>query len=123
MKIFKISFLTLILMMTQGHSLELYLFTTPKNSQKIEITKLEGVKVNSECQKDKIHCLELLNKPVKNPVQSHKESVGNPASDFCHAAGGSSAILEDKKHNEYDFCLFDKKYFIDSWDFYRKFKK
>jgi putative hemolysin len=115
--------ITLIAISKKAQAIEMLIYKTPKKATKIEISFLDGVKVNDDCLKNKKECLLIMNKSVKPVIQSHKLSIGNPASEFCHAAGGASAILEDQKHNEYDFCLFEKKYYVDSWDFYKKYKK
>ena len=53
----------------------------------------------------------------------NNSQIGNPASIFCSRGGGLSVILEDKNHNEYDFCKISEKYFVDSWDLYKWYKK
>ena len=117
--------LLLIFFQTKSaNALELYLKTDSNRTKKFIISKLEGIQVNAECLKDKKHCLELLSKP-KNPNEKKESdgSIGNPASDFCLVKNGASAILEDKKHNEYDYCVFENKFYVDSWDFYKKYRK
>lgn len=107
-----------------AQALELTLKTDPKTVKKFNISKLHGIQVNSECIRNKSHCLKLLSQE-KIAVDNKRSdgTIGNPASDYCHSAGGSSEILEDKKHNEYDYCVFEDKYYVDSWDFYKKYKR
>lgn len=97
-----------------------------KQKREIKVQKLNGMNVNDECIKSKSECLSLLSISKKNekdkspkiPDSLVKHPVGNPASDFCEAHNGNSAILHDQKNNEYDYCLMKGKYFVDSWDFY-----
>lgn len=89
-------------------------------ARKIKIEKLSGFHVNSKCIENKNECLALISKPKKGETQNLS---GNPASDFCSANNGKSEILRDSKNNEYDFCVLNDKYFVDSWDFYSLNKK
>lgn len=101
---------------------ETELFFTPEKNQiqKIKFDKLNGVLVNDLCLKEKKECLKLIEAIKKNKIESVKSDkkapLGNPASTNCEAHGGQSEILRDAKHNEYDFCVLNKKYFVDSWD-------
>jgi putative hemolysin len=93
-------------------------------AREIKIEKLNGLHVNIECIQNKNECLSLVKTSVKNS-KTKKEShvLGNPASDFCIANNGKSEILKDKNNNEYDYCIFKDKYFVDSWNFYSLNKK
>lgn len=93
-------------------------------AREIKIEQLNGFHVNDECIKNKKECLSLILRPFKeDPIKSAKTKqaphvLGNPASDFCKVNHGNSEILQDKKNNEYDYCVFKDKYFVDSWDFF-----
>mgnify|MGYP003394530214 CR=1 FL=1 len=119
--------LTLIitLLSTSSFSKELFYNISKKTKEKITIVNVADLDMNSACAKNKKKCLEVITKTITNPkkIQDHKLTVGNPASDFCQANGGSSAILEDEKYNEYDYCIFANTYFIDSWNFFKKYNK
>jgi hypothetical protein len=92
--------------------------------KKIEIKKLESFHVNDDCIKEKKKCLALLNIPKKNILlKGNFNLAGNPASLFCREQSGKSEILYDSKNNEYDYCVLNNKYFVDSWDFYNKNQK
>ena len=92
--------------------------------QKLSIQKLQGLQVNKECAANSKACLAVLSQaPTKSLGQGPEGTVGHPASKFCGVKGGSSVILVDEKHNQYDYCIFQGKYFVDSWDLYRKYKK
>lgn len=92
--------------------------------KKIQFQKLEGLTVNAECAREAKLCLELISKaPVKTETPGPLGTLGNPASKYCGSKGGASVILEDKGHNQYDYCVFKEKYLVDSWDLYRKEKK
>ena len=92
--------------------------------KKIQIQKLQGLSVNAECAQESKQCLELIGKtPIKAVAPGPMKTVGNPASKFCTSKGGASVIMEDKDHNQYDYCYFNAKYLVDSWDLYRKEKK
>lgn len=94
-------------------------------TKNIDIELLNGMHVNSLCLKNKVECLSLLKKQtsVKNSPKSQGHVLGNPASIFCNSIGGKSEILKDKKNNEYDFCVLNDKYFIDSWDLYKTYRE
>ncbi len=121
----KILIITICLTFASSLSaLELLVRTDSKTVKKIDVSELQGVHVNSECLREKNHCLKILSQEKKVlPKKRTDQTIGNPASDFCHSAVGSSIILEDKKHSEYDYCLLEDKYFVDSWDFFKKYKK
>lgn len=90
----------------------------------LKISTFDKLHVNAECLQEKKTCLKLIEK--FRAVRFEKEQsgqLGNPASHFCQNAGGEILILEDKKHNEYDYCKISEKYMVDSWDLYRRFKK
>lgn len=89
-----------------------------KSVQKIQIEILNGMKVNSTCFKEKIACLKILDSIQKTHIELkiEKGPLGNPASAYCESHNGQPEILRDAKNNEYDFCLLDKKYLVDSWD-------
>lgn len=92
--------------------------------KKIQIQKLQGLSVNAECAQEAKLCLEVISqKPIKAEAPGPMKTVGNPASKYCSSKGGASVILEDKDHNQYDYCFFKEKYLVDSWDLYRKEKK
>lgn len=89
------------------------------NEKKINVEKLESFHVNDECIKEKKKCLALLKIPKKTiTTKASHDLAGNPASLFCRDQNGKAEILHDSKNNEYDYCVLDNKYFIDSWDFY-----
>lgn len=91
--------------------------------KKVAIHKWEGMRVNAECVQGPKECLAVLAKaPVKAEEKGPGKTVGHPASKFCAAKGGRSAIFEDQKHNQYDYCIFEK-FYVDSWDLYRKYKQ
>lgn len=96
-------------------------------AKKIKITKLNGFHVNDECLKNKAECLSLISNlpkmPMKTPEVKDPRVLGNPASDFCSANNGSAEILQDKRNNEYEYCVLKEKYLVDSWDFYSLNKK
>lgn len=88
-------------------------------STKISIQRLNGIQVNAECLKEKKACLKIIDaaKKRKADMKKNKEGAfGNPASLNCEAHQGDPEILTDKKNNEYDYCLFDNKFLLDSWD-------
>lgn len=120
-----IGFFLVILLQTQcAFALDLYLKTDSKTTKKFVISRLEGMQVNNTCIKEKSHCLEVLSKPKREIIKKDSDGpIGNPASDFCLSSNGASAILEDKKHNEYDYCVLENKYYVDSWDFFKKYRK
>lgn len=91
--------------------------------QKFKVEKLEGLQVNGECLKAREACLAMLAKAPAPIPKGPENTVGHPASKYCHAKGGASVILIDVKHNQYDYCLFQNKYLVDSWDLYRKYNK
>jgi putative hemolysin len=118
--------LFLLTFQTSAFALDLYLKVDPATTRTLRVSLLNGIRVSSECTLEKKHCLELLSKKghFKNTKSTEvKTTLGNPASINCEKSGGASAILEDEKHNEYDYCVFENKYYVDSWDFYKKFKK
>lgn len=94
-------------------------------AKKINIEKLNGLHVNIECIQNKKECLTFITNSKKTDPASISQTkqfqhvLGNPASNFCETNKGSSEILSDLKNNEYDYCVFENKYFVDSWDFYR----
>jgi len=97
---------------------EVFTWATEKNKeQKVEIKKLDGILVNDECFSNKTVCLKIIAAVKKDKSQKKPEKgpLGNPASTKCSMNKGQSEILRDGKHNEYDFCLFEQKYLIDSW--------
>lgn len=92
----------------------------------IKIEKYEGLHVNEQCLLDKKKCIKLFdgNKIYKlQTANNPKEFAGNQASDFCRSIKGSPVILEDKKNNEYDYCKFQNKYFVDAWDLFKMYQK
>lgn len=90
----------------------------------IQIQKVQGLSVNAECARKIQDCLKLVSVvPMKAEPKGPMGTVGNPASNYCASKGGASVILEDKGHNQYDYCVFKEKYLVDSWDLYRKEKK
>lgn len=117
-------FLALIIFSISGLSMAEDLFFTPERNkiEKIKFEKMNGVLVNDLCLKEKKECSKLIEEIKKNKIDrkkekaAKKEPLGNPASTNCEANNGQSEILRDDKHNEYDFCLLKKKYFVDSWD-------
>jgi putative hemolysin len=46
----------------------------------------------------------------------------HPASHFCIKSTGKSEIYYDSENNQHDYCVFENKFIIDSWDFYKRFK-
>lgn len=93
-----------------------------KTEQKIKMTKLNGMTVNEVCMKEKKACLKIIESVIKNRVEKKTEAgpLGNPASINCEANKGQSEVLRDSKNNEYDFCLLEKKYLVDSWDLMKR---
>jgi putative hemolysin len=113
--------LLLLILVSTNIRAEEYFFTPERNKTiKIKFEKLNGVLVNDLCLKEKKECLKLIDSIKKNKIETvktdKKAPLGNPASTNCEAHQGQSEILRDAKHNEYDFCVLDKKYFVDSWD-------
>jgi len=97
---------------------EVFTWATEKNKElKVEIQKLDNILVNEECIKNKTICKKIIDEVKKNKSETKPEKgpLGNPASTKCSLNKGQSEILRDNKHNEYDFCLFEQKYLIDSW--------
>lgn len=95
-------------------------------AKKINIELLNGMHVNQKCIEAQSDCLSVLNKLKKTGDKSiapYPKLVGNPASNHCQQSGGYSEILHDEKNNEYDYCVFNEKYFVDSWDFYKQKRK
>jgi putative hemolysin len=101
---------------------EILLMRLNEGQKEIAVQKFEGMDVNDLCFKASKKCLEKINEKPK--IETKSESVaGNPASLFCEAKGGRSLILEDKKHNEYDYCELSDGFIINSWHMYKKNKK
>ena len=94
-------------------------------SSEIEIFEIEKLHVNKLCFEHYQDCLTFLKEKVNSKAVTFPKSppVGHPASQFCQSANGRSEIFHDQKYNQYDFCAFDEKYIIDSWNFYNRFKK
>lgn len=112
--------LPLFLLLTCSTSALAEVFTwtnEPGKKVSVQITKFEGVLVNEECAQNKVTCQKLISsaRKQKAPRPKEKGPLGNPASQNCSFHQGQSEILRDEKHNDYDFCLFEGKYLIDSW--------
>lgn len=92
-----------------------------KTVKKIRISKLSGLNVNEDCFAEKEKCLKSIEAFRKSKVEKkeNKTETGNPASVYCEERMGQSEILRDSKQNEYDFCLIEKKYLIDSWSLFK----
>lgn len=83
---------------------------------------VDGLNVSESCSKNKKSCWKYFDQKVKNPHVKTKLK-GNPASIFCGEINGVSAIVKDSKNNEYDFCRFQKDYYVDSWDLFKRRNK
>lgn len=92
-----------------------------KTEKKIKISKLNGLNVSEDCLSEKEKCQKSIEafRKTKAALSASRTEAGNPASAYCEARSGQSEILRDNKNNEYDFCLIEKKYLIDSWDLYK----
>lgn len=114
----------IVLLMTT-HTLHAEVFTHQyerSKSEKIEIVTVDNMKVSESCSKNKKSCFALFD---RKKVSVHKKTKlrGNPASIYCHEKGGFSSIFKDEKNNEYDFCRFEKDFYVDSWDLYKRYAK
>lgn len=114
-----------LLLSTPGFSKELFFNINNKTQKKISIMQVDNLDMNSTCAKNKKKCMQVITKSIMTPkkIKDDHLTIGNPASDFCQANEGHSAILEDEKHNQYDYCIFNNIYFIDSWNFFKKYNK
>lgn len=100
------------------HAEEFIFYSDSNKSEKISIQRLNGLHVNARCLKEKKDCLKVIESIKKDKVElkNVKGPLGNPASINCKTHHGQSEILRDHQNNEYDYCLLEKKYLIDSWD-------
>ena len=99
-------------------SLNCFAFTLKNSQISLNIIKLEGVKVTEDCQKN-LKCKALMilkDKIVETQVEG--KYVGHPAAHYCLDTKGIELIVRDEKLNEYDYCQYDDKSAIDSWDLY-----
>ncbi len=108
---------------------ELYKFTNQnKNKEIIKVEQLEGMRVNQTCYKNQKECFSYLIKAAslgnnnKNNPRPKSSFARHPASAFCNLSTGLSEIYYDQENNQHDYCVINKKFIIDSWDFYRRFK-
>lgn len=94
-------------------------------SEKIAISKMEGLSVNDSCAREKKECFSAIEQGLleNSSIKKDKSQAGNPASLFCQRIKGINIILQDERKNEYDYCKLDNKYLIDSWQLYKKYKK
>lgn len=78
--------------------------------------------VSKKCFKKKgCDALKILNSKKKFEIKKefHKNGyIKSPFSLICSKFRGKNLILEDKKLNEYDFCMFSDKSMILSHDLY-----
>lgn len=93
-----------------------------KTSEKIIITNFHGMNASESCLKSATECSRLIDKK-KIKIAKVPGLKGNPASNACEEASGTPVILKDAKYNDYEYCLFGKNYFIDSWDLLDRSKK
>lgn len=90
----------------------------------VKTIKVQNAEVSENCAK-KCTALEKLaakpSSPGENPVP---QWTGHPASVFCQSIGGMNRIFKNSKNQEYDFCEFKDKSYIDAWDlFYKHFPR
>lgn len=90
----------------------------------IEILEKSKLHINENCYKNFEECSKFLKSKIKSKHIENKKNnlIGNPASHFCLTAGGSPEIFHDNLNKQYDFCNFEEKYIIDSWDYYTRLK-
>jgi putative hemolysin len=95
------------------------------NVAKIEIFNIDELNVNEFCFKNKKECINFFIKLKKNKNKASKDIVqlGHPASINCQELGGLSEIYTDSSGNQHDYCNFNQKYIIDSWNLLKSFKK
>lgn len=102
-------------------------FVGPKAElSKINIVELDGMWVNEFCYKHKKDCLMFFINKEKAPKKELKKDplqAGNPASLYCNSIGGVSEIYTDAENNQHDYCNFNDKYIIDSWNLIKRFKR
>lgn len=116
------SFIALLISLNTLHA-EVFTHQYERNkSQKIEIVTVDDMKVSEACSKYKKSCFSSFD---RKKISVHKKTKlkGNPASIYCHEKGGRSLIFRDAKNNEYDFCKFEKDFYVDSWDLYKRYAK
>lgn len=104
------------------YSMDLVYQYDKKTSSKIVITNFHGMNASESCLKAAKECSKLIDKK-KIRLDKIPGLKGNPASIACEEIGGSPAILKDEKFNDYEYCLLEKNYFIDSWDLHERLSK
>lgn len=62
-------------------------------------------------------------KMQKKKIKKDTHQAGNPASIYCQSVGGVSEIYTDQENNQHDYCNFQDKYIIDSWNLLKRFKR
>lgn len=108
---------------------DVFRFDLDKKSKTVEMVKLEKLNVSKNCYDASKLCLITINKFVEkikkntNIESSHQKTYGHPASIFCQKIEGNSVIVFDKENNQYDLCLINNTYYIDSWDLFNQYKK
>ena len=91
----------------------------------IKIFNKDNLHINENCFKNFIECKNYFQKNANSKKMITKTSnlIGHPAGQFCINSNGTPEIFYDVKNNQYDFCNFNEKYIVDSWDFYNRFNK
>lgn len=94
-----------------------------KNSKKedtVVLTRYRGSLITKSCfSRGKPNCLAEKSLLYKKQVKSKTVPLlGNPAARFCLSYGAVNLLFFDSERNEYDYCVFQDKSAINSWDLY-----
>ncbi len=117
----KVKLLTLMLMTTYGHSMNVYKdrkLTTP-----ITIEKYKSVSLSKNlCQDNRCTSINVINNTSKSILK--KVYVGpdgvNPTSPLCRLIGGTPQIYYKKNMNAISICKFKDESFILTWELFNK---
>lgn len=117
----------LLFFISQSILAEIFRFELDAKSKTIEILEVDKIHVSKSCFDSKKECLNFISKSVEKlkskKDSSKKQTFGHPASQFCQKLDGNSVIVFDKENNQYDLCLINNLYYIDSWDLFNQIKK
>ncbi|MCM2276789.1 MAG: hypothetical protein NDJ89_01780 [Oligoflexia bacterium] len=87
-----------------------------------EIVRYQGTRVSHDCARAPERCKALsahLRKPAQAPARTSKLS-GHPANDLCVALSGKPVRLLDSEKNQRNFCEFEDRSLIDSWQLLKR---